>query len=50
MTRTPIALTCGDPAGIGPELAVKAWNILRNELVFLLDWRPAPLAGWVPLR
>ena len=34
MTRTPIALTCGDPAGIGPELAVKAWNILRNELVF----------------
>ena len=34
MTHTPIALTCGDPAGIGPELAVKAWNILRNELVF----------------
>ena len=34
MTRTPIVLTCGDPAGIGPELAVKAWNILRNELVF----------------
>ena len=34
MTRTPIVLTCGDPAGIGSELAVKAWNILRNELVF----------------
>ena len=34
MTRKPIVLTCGDPAGIGPELAIKAWNILRNELVF----------------
>ena len=30
----PIALTCGEPAGIGPELAVKARRILRDELPF----------------
>ncbi len=27
----PIALTLGDPAGIGPEIIVKAWRALRGE-------------------
>ena len=27
----PIALSLGDPAGIGPEIAVKAWRALRAE-------------------
>lgn len=26
---TPLALTLGEPAGIGPEIIVKAWNALR---------------------
>ncbi|WP_414694004.1 4-hydroxythreonine-4-phosphate dehydrogenase PdxA [Phenylobacterium sp.] len=26
----PLALTLGDPAGVGPEIAVKAWNELRH--------------------
>jgi 4-hydroxythreonine-4-phosphate dehydrogenase len=26
-----IALTCGDPAGIGPELALKAWTALHES-------------------
>ena len=30
----PIALSCGDPAGIGPELAAKAWSELRNTCPF----------------
>ena len=30
----PIALTCGEPAGIGPEIVVKARQILRNEIPF----------------
>lgn len=30
----PILLTCGDPAGVGPELAVKARHILGAELPF----------------
>ena len=26
LTRKPLALTQGDPAGIGPEIALKAWH------------------------
>jgi len=29
--RPPLALTLGDPAGVGPEIVVKAWNQLRHE-------------------
>ncbi|MDB5477399.1 MAG: pdxA [Phenylobacterium sp.] len=31
MTAGPLALTLGDPAGIGPEIIVKAWTALRGE-------------------
>lgn len=35
MTQTrPIALTCGEPAGIGPEIAVRARQILGAALPF----------------
>ena len=27
----PLALTSGEPAGIGPDITIKAW-LLRNEL------------------
>ncbi|WP_170424327.1 4-hydroxythreonine-4-phosphate dehydrogenase PdxA [Ruegeria arenilitoris] len=30
----PIALSCGDPAGIGPEIAAKAWSELREACPF----------------
>ncbi len=30
MKPGPLALTLGDPAGIGPEIIVKAWNALRR--------------------
>jgi 4-hydroxythreonine-4-phosphate dehydrogenase len=29
--RRPLALSLGDPAGIGPEIVVKAWSALRAE-------------------
>ncbi len=28
---SPLALTRGDPSGIGPELALKAWRVLHEE-------------------
>ena len=31
-----LALTMGDPAGIGPEIALGAWQALRGELPFVL--------------
>jgi len=34
MTPPPIALSCGDPAGIGPEIAVRAWDTLRADVPF----------------
>ena len=30
MRAGPLALTLGDPAGIGPEIVVKAWRALRE--------------------
>jgi 4-hydroxythreonine-4-phosphate dehydrogenase len=30
----PVALTCGDPSGIGPEIAFKAWRSLGDSLPF----------------
>ena len=41
-TGLPLALTMGDPAGIGPEITVKAWESLRNrpELAFFVIGDP----------
>lgn len=40
----PIALSCGDPSGVGPEIAVKAWDQLRQgcPFVWLGDPRHLP--------
>ena len=32
----PIALTCGEPSSIAPEITVKAWKALKTELTFVL--------------
>jgi 4-hydroxythreonine-4-phosphate dehydrogenase len=29
--RVPILLTCGEPAGVGPEITARAWEALRHE-------------------
>lgn len=31
MSRPPLAITMGDPAGIGPEIIVKTWQSMRAE-------------------
>ena len=31
MKPGPLALTLGDPAGVGPEITVKAWQALRGS-------------------
>lgn len=48
MSPAPIALTCGEPAGIGLEIAEKAWTALKGELPFFLIADPAHLPGTVP--
>lgn len=46
----PIALTCGEPAGIGPEIAAKAWDRLRARRPFFWIGDPAHLPQGTPHR
>ena len=39
----PIAISCGEPAGIGPEIAVAAWRVLKTEIPLLWLGDPAHL-------
>lgn len=58
-TQTPLALSVGDPSGVGPELALAAW-LLREQLEIpafylladpiLIDARARHLGFVVPLR
>lgn len=41
--RAPVAVSCGDPAGIGPELAPKARIALGDEVPFFYIGDPAHL-------
>ncbi|MEM1301568.1 MAG: 4-hydroxythreonine-4-phosphate dehydrogenase PdxA, partial [Pseudomonadota bacterium] len=52
MTHRPIALSCGEPAGIGPELAQLAWDRLRSGVPFVWIGDPshlAPTHPWQPV-
>jgi len=44
-----IALTCGEPAGIGPEIAVRAWADLRGRVPFFLIGDPSHLPEGTPV-
>lgn len=39
----PVVLTCGEPAGIGPELAVAAWRALKDTQPFVWIGDPTHL-------
>ncbi|WP_372603299.1 4-hydroxythreonine-4-phosphate dehydrogenase PdxA, partial [Actibacterium sp.] len=43
MTGAAIALTSGEPAGVGPEITVKAWQTLGAEVPFFWIGDPAHL-------
>ncbi|MBC7739919.1 MAG: 4-hydroxythreonine-4-phosphate dehydrogenase PdxA [Candidatus Saccharibacteria bacterium] len=48
--RRAIAMTCGEPAGIGPELALAARQILGAEVPFFWIGDPRSLTGaWVAI-
>ncbi|SOC14019.1 4-hydroxythreonine-4-phosphate dehydrogenase [Rhodobacter sp. JA431] len=48
--EAPVILSCGDPAGVGPELAVKAWEALGAALPFVWIGDPAHLPRGTKLR
>ncbi len=45
MSDKPVVLTSGEPAGIGAEISLMAWETLRHELCFFMladiDWMQA---------
>ncbi len=45
----PIALSCGEPAGIGPEIAARAWAELGSALPFFYIGDPAHLPAGTPV-
>ncbi|NKW71419.1 4-hydroxythreonine-4-phosphate dehydrogenase PdxA [Rhodobacteraceae bacterium R_SAG10] len=47
--KAPVALTCGEPAGIGPEITAKAWEILGAEFPFFLIGDAAHLPPGTPV-
>ncbi len=48
-TFPPIALSIGEPAGIGPEIAAVAWALLRDELAFFVIGDPAHIPADTPV-
>lgn len=49
MTQPPIAITCGEPAGVGPEVAAKAWEALRGDITVLWIGDPRHLPAGTPV-
>ncbi|WP_170572102.1 4-hydroxythreonine-4-phosphate dehydrogenase PdxA [Ruegeria atlantica] len=47
--NAPIAVSCGEPAGIGPEIAAKAWSELRGSCPFFYIGDAAHLPPETPL-
>jgi 4-hydroxythreonine-4-phosphate dehydrogenase len=46
----PIALSCGEPSGVGPEIAAKAWAALRGTVPFFYIGDPRHLPAGTPLH
>ncbi|MAQ44341.1 MAG: 4-hydroxythreonine-4-phosphate dehydrogenase PdxA [Confluentimicrobium sp.] len=46
----PLAMTCGEPAGVGPEIAASAWARLGGRLPFFWIGDPAHLPAGTPVR
>ncbi len=44
----PVAISCGEPAGIGPEIAAKAWEALKDSIPMLWIGDPRHLPATVP--
>ncbi|MEP1586515.1 MAG: 4-hydroxythreonine-4-phosphate dehydrogenase PdxA [Tateyamaria sp.] len=48
MTKAPVAICCGEPAGVGPEVAAKAWASLRHDVTMLWIGDPRHLPDGTP--
>lgn len=46
----PVVLTCGEPAGIGPEIAARAWASLSDRVPMLWLGDPRHLPAGTPFQ
>ncbi|SEW06760.1 4-hydroxythreonine-4-phosphate dehydrogenase [Cognatiyoonia koreensis] len=46
----PVAISCGEPAGIGPEIAVTAWEAVRDECPVVWIGDPTHLPAGTPWK
>lgn len=46
----PVVLSCGEPAGIGPEIAARAWALLRDTVPMVWVGDPRHLPADTPYR
>jgi 4-hydroxythreonine-4-phosphate dehydrogenase len=46
----PVAISCGEPAGIGPEIAASAWAALRGDIAMVWLGDPAHLPAKTPYQ
>ncbi len=47
----PLALTMGEPGGVGPEITLAAWEKLRrSETTFFVIADPAPYPSWAAVK
>lgn len=49
-TTRPIVLSCGEPGGIGPEIAAKAWQLLKQSCPFVWIGDPRHLPEDCPIE
>ncbi|WP_432816931.1 4-hydroxythreonine-4-phosphate dehydrogenase PdxA [Sulfitobacter sp. JB4-11] len=47
-TRLPVVISCGEPAGIGPEVAARAWAALKDDVPMLWLGDPRHLPTDLP--
>ncbi len=50
MRLKPIAISCGEPAGIGPEIAATAWKRLHGDLPLIWIGDPRHLPADLPVQ
>jgi len=50
MDERPLVMSCGDPSGIGPEIAAKAWDLMGADCPFVWLGDPRHLAESVAYR
>ena len=46
----PVVITCGDPAGVGPEVAVSAWKALQDQIPLCLIIDPKFLPSNIDIK